>query len=203
MIGGNYKKSHQSEEDRDSNDSDVEQMWYAPAALSLADVYWLYRDQGEPGIHLKAQIKPWHSSHHHRHNKRRQRNTRMWDNSHPDLPLNTSTPLSCSCSSNKIALESGYNTPSSGGTSGSSSPGSGRKTAAQNKESNSVAADPEAMEKISAMEKELFNLRQQIAVLVLAQEQTSKQIGKELNKNLHVCDKCQFSSKLFKVCYFT
>ena len=67
-------------------------------------------------------------------------------------------------------MESGYHTPSSASTSSDSTACStpGR-----------IVADnpPEAMKKISVMEGELLALRQQIAVLVLAQEQTARQMG--------------------------
>lgn len=152
MIGELYCRQHGVQ-----TESEVDQMWYAPAPVSLADVPWLTRDKGEKGIHLKAQTCLLM-------NRVRRRPRPILN--HSDLsPWSASTP-----NSECHPVESGYNTP----TSSSSSEVS---TAANSpSRSRTFADNPEALEKISAMEKELLALRQQVAVLVLAQEQTAQHI---------------------------
>ena len=153
MIGELYSRQH-----RLQNESDVDQMWYAPAPVSLADIAWLTRDKGEKGIHLKAQTCFVM-------NRVKRRPHPIF--SHTDLPpLSASTPNS-ECN----RVESGYNTPTSSSSSEVSTAGNSPSR------SLSLTGNPEALEKISAMEKELLALRQQVAVLVLAQEQTARQMG--------------------------
>jgi hypothetical protein len=172
-IGEFYAREHKAEQEELQDNSEVEQMWYAPAPVSLADVGWLAHEKGDMDIILKTQ-----PHHHRRHGHKRERRRVVSSLSSSDhRPVTTSTPVpgggQCSC---QPSLESGYNTPSSSGSSSELS--TGRNSPITAGSAGAAASNPDAMEQISAMQNELLALRQQIAVLVLAQEQTAKQMGK-------------------------
>ena len=170
-IGEFYAREQKAQlECQQVDDSEVEQMWYAPAPVSLADVGWLAHDRGDVDIVLKTQ------THHHRRRSHKREQRRRVPSGNRPVTTSTPVPQCCSC---QASLESGYNTPSTSGSSSELSTGRNSPITAGS------SSDPDALEKISAMEKELLALRQQIAVLVLAQEQTAKQMGKQ-NKNLNI-----------------